>query len=59
MQDFYCISGNPTRVDLNKVTFIQQLETTMYKAYIRDELIDKYTTKAKEASPVPLDSENK
>ena len=59
VQDFYRISGDPTKVDLNKVTFIQQLETTMYKAYIRDELIDQYTTKAKEASTVPLDSENK
>ena len=59
MQYFYRISLDPTIVDLNKVIFIQQLDTALYRAYIKKKLVDQSNTKAKETSLGPLESENK
>ena len=59
VQYFYRISLDPTIVDLNKVIFIQQLDTALYRAYIKKKLVDQSNTKAKETSLGPLESENK
>ena len=56
---FYRISGYPAIVDMNKVMFIQQLDTALYRSDIRKKLIDQSNTKSNEASPGPLESENK
>ena len=59
VQAFYHISGDPTIVEMNEVIFIKKLYTAFYRADIRMKLIDQSNTKAKEASPGPLESENK
>ena len=59
VQDFYCISGDPNIVDMNGVMFIENLDTNMYRAEIRNKLIDQSNTNAKEASPGTLESEKK
>ena len=56
---FYRISTDPTTVDMDEVIFIQQLDTAMYRADIRQNLIGQSNTKGNEASPDPLESENK
>ena len=57
VQDSYCISGDPTIVEMSKVMFIKQLDTTLYRSDIRRNIIDQCNRKAKEASPGPLKSE--
>ena len=59
VKDFYHISGDPTIVEINEVMFIEHLETAQYRVDIRKKIIEQYNTKAKEASPGPLDSEKK
>ena len=59
VQDFYRISGYPTIVDMNEVMFIEQLDTTLYRSDTRKNIIDQSNTKAREASPDPLESEKK
>ena len=59
VQDFYCISGETTIIETNGAMFIEQLDTTLYRAYIPKKLIDQSDTKAKEASMGPLEFENK
>ena len=59
VQYVYRISGYPTIVDMNEVVFIEHLDITLYRAEMRKKLIDQYKTKAKEASPGPLEPENK
>ena len=44
---------------MNEFMFIEELDTTMFREDIRNKLIDQYKTKAKEASPGPLESEKK
>ena len=51
---FYRISGDPTIFDLNKVMFIQNLDTTLYRADIREKLVDHSNKKDKEFSLGPL-----
>ena len=55
----YRISGDSTIVEMNEFMFIEELDTTMFREDIRNKLIDQYKTKAKEASPGPLESEKK
>ena len=59
VQYFYHILGDPNIVDLNKIIFIQQLGTALHRTEIIKKLIYQSNTKAKEASPSPLESENK
>ena len=59
VKEFYCISGGPTKVDLNKAMFIQQFDTALPRKETRKNLIDQPTTKAKEYSVEPLETENK
>ena len=44
---------------MNKVVFTQQLETSLYRADIRNMIIDQYNTKTKEAYTSPLESKKK
>ena len=39
VQYLYRISGDPTTFDLNKVMFIQQLDTALYREEIRNKII--------------------
>ena len=39
VQYFYQITGNPTIIDMNKVMFIQQLYTALYRTETRKKLI--------------------
>ena len=59
VQYLYHISGYPNIVDLNKVMFIQKLDTYMYRAENRKKIINQSNTNTKEASLIPLDIENK
>ena len=59
VQYFYRTSVDPTIIDFNEVVFIQQLETTMYRAETTKKKIYQSRTRSKEASPVPLESESK
>ena len=59
VQYFYRISGDPTIFDINEVMFIKQLETALLRAEIRKKPIYPSTTKDKEASTSPSESENK
>ena len=56
---FYCISGDPTIIDLNEVMFIHQLDTALHGAEIKRNLVDQSKKKAKESSTSPLKSEKK
>ena len=56
---FYCISVDPTIIEMHEVMFIGQLVTVLYRADIRKKIIDQSNTKAKETSPCPLKSEKK
>ena len=59
VQDFYWISVDPTIVELNEVMFIKHTDTAFYRVVIGKKLFYQSNTKAKEASPGPLESENK
>ena len=59
VQDFYWISVDPTIVELNEVMFIKHMDTAFYRVVISKKLFHQSNTKAKEASPGPLESENK
>ena len=59
VQYFYCISGDPTILEMNEVMFIKQLDTALYRADIRKNLIGQSNTKYKEDYPGPLESENR
>ena len=57
--DSYGLSGYPTIVETNKVMFIEQLGTYLYKSYIIKKKNDQSKTKAKENSSGTLESEKK
>ena len=57
--DSYVLSGYPTTVETNKVMFIEQLGTYLYKSDIRKKKNDQSKTKAKENSSGTLESEKK
>ena len=59
VEDFYFIPGDPTIVEMNEVMFMKQLDTALYRAKIRKNIIDQSNTKAKEYYSGPLDSDNK
>ena len=44
VQAFYWISVDPTIVEINKVMFIKQLDTALYRVEIRYKLIDQSNT---------------
>ena len=56
VQNFYCISVDPTIVEINVVMFIKKLDTALYRADIKKKLIDQSNTNTKESSPSPLES---
>ena len=57
VQDFYRVSGYTNIIEMNEVKFIEQLETALYRSYIRKKLLFQSNTKAEEASPGSLESE--
>ena len=59
VQDFRRVSGTPSIVGLNEISFKQQLTRALDRSVIRKSLKDQTATTSSEASPGPLDSERK
>ena len=59
VQYVYHISVDTIIINLNEVMFIHQSDTALHRAIIRQNIIDQLSTKSKEASPVPLESDKK